>query len=249
LDYIESELEKGKDLNTIKKDLIKIGHSEDKLKHIIDYHKSKQPFYKRIMHNEAFQSEKNWLISWLKVYTYIFSVIVVLFLGITIFILSMEPYEQPENYNERYGYCMSIEKGPYPEYKNLCLSMLTGDDVYCYNINDTNKEEGCLDAFYLYDFYATGNYKRCTFINDPSLKEFCFQLYEKKCNDYFGYGVFCNAIVNEEPGRCSSRENNDFYFMADCYDNYNFYNAFRQNHKFCWKIDQESLKTLCVALV
>jgi len=251
IDYFEKELNKGRAVDEIKNELLKLGHSELKLKQVIKYHQKRAPIHKKALFSETLNREKVWFKSWIMIYLYLFIAVGVLFLVISLIIIKIDPISSPSSFDDRQKMCdkLLIEGDVLSEaYQTLCLAVIYETPGVCNELSDAVLQTQCHDAFFLYTFYENPDYKTCQSIMDPSLKEYCFQLHEKSCNNYFGYGMYCGSIVSNDLSVCASGNAPGAQMLGDCFDNFYIAKALKGEFGMCKEVNNPFISELCVAL-
>lgn len=251
LEYIESELKKGKSIDIIKDDLLSLGHSETKLKQVMTYHKKSKPFFKGLHLHETIHREKVWFKSWLMIYLYLFIIVIIIFLGISLLVISTDSVQRPKTFNARWSVCTEINETEglnIDLYTTLCLALVSSNSKACFEIDDNNRKEQCIDAYSIYTFYKTGSYSVCNNIKDFSLNELCSQIHDKSCNNFLGHEGYCDSVVSDSLAYCSSKIQSTSSIIGNCFDNYHFYQALNNNPKSCDEINNIPLNKLCLAI-
>jgi hypothetical protein len=254
INFIDEELEKGRNVDEIKKDLLKAGHSEEKLKQIMHYHKKKMPYHQRIRLNDFIQREKIWLKSWLKIYFYLILVITALFGIVTFIVLSGSNSPSNLNYESRIKICNELQSEDTLQnfYGKVCLAALTEKESICLELQDNKLSTSCSDSYNIYLFYLTRNKDLCSKIDNQNLREYCFQLSDNLCNNYFGYSEYCLSIVNNNISACTTKtiqtSAEKAPILESCYDNYQMYYSLQKKQQLCKKITNPKARDLCSAL-
>jgi len=254
LEYLESELAKGKTIDKIKEDLLKLGHSEKKLKQVMHYHKHKAPFYKRLHLHETLHREKVWFKSWISIYLYLFIAVLIILIAVTVLIVAIEPAPRPKTFDKRLALCNELGAENMTDYLEVqlyqknCLALISYNPAACAELADKREQTKCRDGYFLYSFYRQTSHENCNKIKDPSLKEFCSQIYDKSCNNFLGHDGYCQSITNSDLSECSSKSHSTSLLVGDCFDNFYFYKAMRGDRSRCDEINDFEVRTLCQAV-
>lgn len=241
IDYIEREIHKGRTIDDVKEDLLKIGHSEDRLKHIIHHHISKE----KGKHWTFFHTHKRDLKLWVPIISFILLVVLISLAAMTWTLSStttMTALEKRMAFCDQIG-AMPSNHIPSSAYHMLCEAMVQGSPQICTG----QLENQCRDIYTLFTYYSRNLPILCDTIRDPAIKELCQQIHRESCNNFFGYGAYCEAVLisSIEPCRASSAPS--LVLMPHCSDNYYMYLSFRgDNH--CRSISDNRLQQICYAM-
>ncbi|MFT4303848.1 MAG: hypothetical protein ACMXYG_04740 [Candidatus Woesearchaeota archaeon] len=239
IDFIDKELKKGKNIVDIKDMLLDLGYDQKKLDQIIVYKKSKASFFDKIRFEEVISQERLWFKSWFKVYIALFVTIIVISLILFLFFFNYELRPSPANFQERMELCTRIDDDLL---RITCISYLEGKNS-CEELS-FDKIHDCEDLYELYSYYVSYQHLNCLNIRNPSLKEYCLQIHERSCNDYFGYGDFCSSIVENKVSFCSNGNS----LIGTCIENYYFYSSLSGKRDLCNRLQNDNRKFFCYAL-
>ncbi|MCB9359174.1 hypothetical protein H6503_04545 [Candidatus Woesearchaeota archaeon] len=241
LEYIDKEIAKDKGIDQIKKELMDLGHSEKKLSQVISYKRKTVPLHKKHLFSELLHREKIWFKSWIKVYMVLFIVILVLSLVILTVTLNIEVHMKPKNFEERMELCSKISD---QMIMTSCMSYLANTD-HCSSLSYESEVDSCNDMLNLFKYYSAGKSSSCLDVKNPSIKEYCLQVSEGSCNNYFGLGDYCKSIVEDGTSYCLD---DDSILGISCIDNYYLYSSISMNDDLCSKIHSKDVSKLCLSI-
>ena len=250
LEYIEKEIQKGRPIAAIKEDLLKVGHSERKLQQVINYHQRKhmgQTLQENL--DNTIKEEKKWFRSWMSIYVYLILFVIILFLIISVFLLFYDDSEKSIEFEKRVDACKKIltQGGTNPEFYNkLCIAVINDHEDLCHEMTQEDKISKCTDTFFLYSSYRSSDQKKCNRIENIDLKDFCFQINDKQCNNYFGYGEYCDAIMTGDITKCTGAR--DSPIIEKCRENFKMFSAVKDGRSKCNGLADKSIYNLCVAM-
>lgn len=255
LQYMEAEIRKGRKLDDVKSDLLKIGHSEKKLKDIASYHRKyrrQKGLFSGKGLKDAIESQQNWWKKWVLVYLYLFIIVVLVVLIVTPFILFSEEQDPYIDLNRREDLCgdiLSVGDGVSVYYHHLCLAIVHEDSILCADLGNPELISKCESSFSLYMFYKASDAEHCQKIENANLKEYCFQLSDKNCNEFFGYGNYCDSIIGRDVAKCSPKiAPANQRIIESCQDNFRLYSAIKKGSLECRGISDKWVYDLCVAI-
>ncbi|MFT4343696.1 MAG: hypothetical protein ACMXYE_03025 [Candidatus Woesearchaeota archaeon] len=260
LDFLDKEITKGRSIDEIKNDLIRVGHSDQKLQKIISHFQKKQPLVSRVASYPAFSVHKKFLGSLsfdsdkMKFILGGFVVLILVVVGALLFLTfsgreEISPLLQSLDRCERIASMSSSANVPSSGYSVLCRAMVHADRGICEEISEARLQQSCKDIYSLYTYYGSGIPELCSSIVDPSLQDYCNQIHSGDCNQFFGYGGHCTALVQNSLTACDEiRSGSVSAFLGTCRDNVFFYRAVRRQDDVCSLIEDRRLRELCVVV-
>jgi hypothetical protein len=250
LNFITYEIDKGSSIDFIKTQLSGKNLSEEVISQLLNYRGKGflKDYLKDYLYLNAdlIKKGKAFFQDWSKLKTYISIMIFMIVISIFLLLILFKPNSSlVSTLESRTKLCDKIVDS---NYNILCTSLVSSNVTKCKDITEASKQNECRDLWHLYDFYIISNNNRCTNILDPSLKEFCYQLDNKECNNFFGYGAECLSIVWNSDSFCVNQEPKALSMFTTCIDNYYLYNGLTNNPRVCGQIQSNDIKNLCMAL-
>lgn len=251
--YIESELKKGNDINKIKNDLLSLGHSDEKIKQVLHYHKKDKTLLEKLNLSETLHREKIWFSFWVRTVSIL--LISIIFIFAVLALIFYEPNVEDElitQDNLQICQLMFSNKSnnliEEQSFNALCRAFVDKDISRCDIL--PNNSDSCKDAYYFYRFFKESDRKLCSKIKNPNLMEFCLQLNEKNCDNYYGFGSHCEAITTNSPLPCEKGTSTRLPLIGNCRDEYYLNYAIVNNYpESCKKISSIYIKNLCEVIV